>query len=240
MDNATAEHDLLDLEAAIRALPGVVGCVIISHADGTPAEIQAFIAQEGQQTQVRDLIVAEVERRGLAGAALEVQVFHLGAEPLAVEEGVAEALDPDSPVALLHELAGQPVVVPGQAGGRRRPSIRRVVLSSAEGTAEAHVALSGAERDVVGLASGAKTAHGLEVLAEATLAAVRQVVGTTEGFTLRGASLIDVLERQVVLVIVEEPPGTEVVGAVLVKGPVSEAAVRATLDAVNRRLIREP
>jgi hypothetical protein len=43
----------------------------------------------------------------------------------------------------------------------------------------------------------------------------------------------------VVLVVVEEPPGNEVVGAVLVKGPVSEAAVRATLDAVNRRLSRE-
>lgn len=239
MDNVpTAQHDLLDLEAAIRALPGVVGCVIISHPDGTPAEIQAFVAEQGRQTQVRDLIVAEVDGRGLAGAALEVQVFHLGAEPLAAEGGSAEPLDPDSPVALLHELAGQPVVLPGQAGVPR-PSIRRVVLSSAEGTAEAHVALSGAGRDVVGLASGAKTAQGLEVLAEATLSAVRQVVGTAEGFTLKGASLIDVLGRQVVLVVVEEPPGSEVVGAVLVKGPVSEAAVRATLDAVNRRLIRE-
>jgi hypothetical protein len=109
-----------------------------------------------------------------------------------------------------------------------------VVLTSSHWTSEAEVAL-GEEADFIGKASGDKTPHGLKVLGEATLEAVGRIVGSTK-FSFEGASLVNVLGREAVMVLVRMDD-LENVGAALVRGgPVTEAAVRATLDAVNRRL----
>ncbi len=101
---------------------------------------------------------------------------------------------------------------------------------------EAEVALGPEGRQVLGQATGDKTPHGLQVLAQATLEAASALAGGTR-IELKGASLVDVFGREAVLVVVQVEDGPETLGAALLRdGPVSEAAVRATLDALNRRL----
>jgi hypothetical protein len=93
----------------------------------------------------------------------------------------------------------------------------------------------GEDANFVGRASGDKTPHGLKVLGEATLEAVGKIMGDTR-FSFEGASLVNILGREAVMVLVRLDE-LETVGAALVReAPVTEAAVRATLDAVNRRL----
>jgi hypothetical protein len=109
--------------------------------------------------------------------------------------------------------------------------VTKVALSSSSWTSEATVSLG----DVVGQASSEKTPHGLKVVAEATLAAASKVVQDVT-FGLKSASLVNVSGEEAVLVLVDEE-GTNMLGAALTRGgPISEATVRATLDAINRRL----
>ncbi|HYN37515.1 MAG TPA: hypothetical protein VEV82_11150, partial [Actinomycetota bacterium] len=119
-----------------------------------------------------------------------------------------------------------------------RPPMGRVILSSTVWKSEALVDLGPEGEQVTGQAMGDKTPHGLSVLAQATLDAASRIAGGVE-LKLKGASLISIVGREAVLVVVqvEDSPGT--LGAALVRdGPVTEAAVRATLDALNRRLAR--
>jgi hypothetical protein len=111
-----------------------------------------------------------------------------------------------------------------------------VLLSSTTWRTEAEVALGPEGEQVTGQATGEKTPHGLSVLAQAALDAAAQLA-TGVAFELRGASLVNTFGREAVLVVVQVGDAPETIGAALVQdGPVTEAAVRATLDAINRRL----
>jgi hypothetical protein len=133
----------------------------------------------------------------------------------------------------------QAVVTHPTGGSLQRPPLLRVNFTSSSKTSEAQVALGNENREVVGEATGEKTTHGLKVLAQATLEAVDQLIGESR-IELVGASLVSVVGEEAVLVLVSEnESGQAMIGAALVRtGPVPEAAVRATLDAVNRRLMQ--
>ncbi|MDQ3645364.1 MAG: hypothetical protein M3345_00345 [Actinomycetota bacterium] len=236
--------ELVALENAIESLPPVLGCVILTDAEGSPSEIQAFIQAGADAAAVRISILQEVEHKALGAQLGQVLVFELeaGSElgnretleraaEVAEREAPPEEGPPPSPKNLGETPAFRP---PGRS--RARPPLQKVLLSSSTRTAAATVSLGEGEGAVVGEATGEKTPHGLKVLAEATLAAVSKMVDAP--FTLAGASLIDLMGREAVLVLVHEgDEGSETVGAALVRGgPVTEAAVRATLDAVNRRV----
>lgn len=245
-----ADSRLLDLESSIKSMPGVLGCVILVKPDGGAGEIQAFSRLGADRRALQDQILAELEQRGLQGQIKVVHVFELDAESLFGDrqtlERAAELAEQEArsrgPLSLAEEPAA---LAPEPARSRwepenalkNRPLVQRVVLTASSHSTEAEVALTGAESEVVGLASGEKTPHGLMVVAEATLKACRQLV---EGFgaELRGASLVSVVGEEAVMVLVRLK-GQDLVGAALLRGgPASEAAVRATLDAVNRVLLR--
>src|SRR5918999_62362 len=127
---------------------------------------------------------------------------------------------------------------PAAGGEELRPVLQRVSLTSSSWSSEAHVALASDVEEVVGRARSEKTPHGLKVLAEATLEAVSSLVEDVD-FTLKSASLVNVSGQEAILVVVEEAGGLDMLGAALTRGgPLAESAVRATLDAINRRLIR--
>lgn len=249
--------DVPELENALKQLPGVLGCVILTTADGVPSEVQAFTGSETDRDEVERAIVAEIERRGLAAVVSRISVFELEAESYF---GDLESLERAA------ELAEQEARVRGSAAGggiseiasislapreakagppaaelKRRPPLLRVELSSTSLTSEAKVALADhVDAEIVGTAEGEKTPHGLRVLAEATLEAVGRLVPGVR-IELRGASLVTVVGEEAVLVVVEEQDGPEMLGAALVRGgPVSEATVRATLDALNGRFAARP
>jgi len=250
--------DLDDLETTIKELPGVLGCVILRSSDGSPTEIQAFTQVGTDRDTVQSQILQEVANRDLGAPVSQVFVFELEAESYfgdleslerAAEFAEQEALSKGpitgaSPVAMSTSRGGDapetaaPSTPPAGAATGGRPALRRVALSSSSWKSEAEVALGGAEDEVVGLSTSEKTPHGLKVLAEATLEAVRQIVKDVD-FRLKSAALVSVSGQEAVLVIVEEENTNDVLGAALTRGgPVTETCVRATLDAVNRRLLR--
>ena len=244
-----ADPTLVELEAAIKKLPGVLGCVILTDGEGAPSEIQAFTRLGTESPSIRTEIEREVADRGLAGALRQVFVFELEAEShfgdretleraaeLAEQEARTRgprSLDASEELRRLQSIATHP------AGGvGKRPLLLRVNLTPAGDTSEASVALGVEQSEVIGEAVGEKTPHGLKVLAQATLEAVDKMLG---GFPidLVGASLVTVVGHEAVLIVVKERDGQDMLGGALVReGPVSEAAVRATLDAVNRRLMQ--
>jgi hypothetical protein len=242
-----ADIDLVDLEASIKQLPDVLGCVILTGPQGQATEIQAFIRSGSDTRAVQRSILDTATFKGVGEELRQVLVFELEAESifgdresleraaeLAEQEARTRGLrwEPDPP--LEHEPQTRDIT-----GHAFRPPLRRVALSSSAVKTHAEVVLGIDEHDEVrGESSGDKTPHGLKVLAQATLDAVTNLVGTSD-FILEGASLVSVVGQEAVLVILRLHDGLEVLGAALVReGPVSEAAVRATLDALNRRFAR--
>jgi hypothetical protein len=245
-------EDLTDLEASIKQLPGVLGCVVLPNPDGSAAEIQAFTAEGAPNDEIERSIHEAVGDRGLHERLGQVFVLGLEADAQVNEEGLermAQLAEQEArsrgPLGVLHALGtlhslaeSTPDVGPsGLPSGR--PPFRRVVLSNTTWTSEAEVTLGPPGADIVGRASGEKTPHGLKVIAEATLDAAMQLVPGCD-LNLGGASLINCFGRDAVVVLVTEATFGESVGAALVRSaPVTEAAVRATLDAINRRLAFE-
>lgn len=249
--------DVPDLENAIKQLPGVLGCVILTTAEGVPSELQAFTRKGMDRDEVERAILGEVERRGLTAVLTHISVFELEAESyfddLESLERAAELAEQEarargragvgsvSEIASISLAPRETKLGPPAAELKRRPPLLRVDLSSTSVMSEAKVALADhADHEVVGVAEGEKTPHGLRVLAEATLEAVSHLVPGVK-IELRGASLVTVVGEEAVLVVVEELDGPEMLGAALVRGgPVTEATVRATLDAINGRFAARP
>ena len=244
-----ADPTLVELEAAIKKLPGVLGCVILTDGQGAPSEIQAFTKMGTESRGVETQIEQEVADRGLAGALKQVFVFELEAEShfgdretleraaeLAEQEARTRGprgMDASEELRRLQAVQRHP-----SGGGASRPPLLRVNLTSSLQTSAASVALGLEDSEVVGEATGEKTTHGLKVLAEATLEAVDKLIGESR-IELLGASLVNVVGEEAVLVLVREADGVAMLGGALLRdGPVTQAAVRATLDAVNRRLMQ--
>lgn len=245
--------ELDDLETSIKEIPGVLGCVILRSTDGSPSEIQAFTQVGTDRDAVQSQILDKIENRDLGSPVSQVFVFELEAESYF---GDLESLERAAEFAEQEALVRGPLTGAEEDGGdegaspakqqprpisrigplQARPALRRVALTSSSWKSQAEVALGGADDEVIGQSTSEKTPHGLKVLAEATLEAVRSMVPEVE-FKLKSAALVTVSGQEAVLVIVEEEGRFEVLGAALTRGgPVTETCVRATLDAVNRRL----
>lgn len=239
-----AEANALDLESTIKKIPGVLGCVILTNSEsGAPEEIQAFIRSGGDRARTQHAIYDEAFNHGVHESLRQVLVFELQAEShLGDRESLQRAAEvAEQEVRAMgrsESVEGTNAPEPPPPPLRSRPELGRVLLSSTVWRSEAEVALGPEGEQVTGQATGEKTPHGLGVLAQATLEAASLLApGVT--LALKGASLVDIFGRNAVLVVVQVGDAPETLGAALVQdGPVTEAAVRATLDAINRRLAR--
>ncbi|MGH2731324.1 MAG: hypothetical protein ACRDJI_12045 [Actinomycetota bacterium] len=229
--------DLLELESSIKELPGVLGCAIFTNPDGSITEIQAFTRAGADQDGTQRAILSELAARSLHGSLKKIFVYELETESLFGDRDTLERAV---------ELAEQEARIRGPvertpADGTQLPSgsramVVRVVHTSTEWTSQAEVALGSETEQAVGQATGEKTTHGLSIVAQAALDAVSRLVEGAN-YELVGASLVTVLGHEAVAVLVRLDGGVQSLGAALVRtAPVPEAAVRATLDAVNRRL----
>jgi hypothetical protein len=236
------EAEALDLESTIKQLPGVLGCVIITHPEsGAPEEIQAFVRAGSDRAQVQSAIYDEASNRGVHESLRQVLVFELQAETdLGDRDSLQQAAEMAEQDARARGRATPPeddLEVSPDRPLLHRPPMGRVLLSSTVWRSEAEVALGPEGEEVTGSAEGEKTPHGLSVLAQATLDAASRLADGIE-IELKGASLVNTFGREAVLVVVQVGSSPETLGAALVRdGPVPEAAVRATLDALNRRLV---
>lgn len=230
------QADISELEATIKDIPGVLGCAILRSPDGKPSEIQAFTQTGVDRDEIQSRILEEIANVDLGDSMHQVFVFELEAESYFGDlESLERAVEFAEQDARSKGPSGGLAPVPPQSGEApdARPRVTRVAVSSSSWTSEATVALG----EVVGQASAEKTPHGLKVLAEATLNAASKIVPDV-AFQLRSASLVNVGGQEAILVLVDEE-GVDMLGAALTRGgPINEATVRATLDAINRRLAR--
>ena len=233
--------DLLELESSIKALPGVLGCVIMTDSDGAPSEIQAFIRLGLDLAEAQQAIRAAVNRFKPDPPLKQIFVFELDAES---QFGDRESLERAAELAEQDARARGPQTIrthpgagtrgTGATGGR--PVVDRVSLTASSWSAESEVALKLDENEIIGNAEGEKTPHGLTVLAQATIDAAHKLIGESY-FQLEAASLVTIGGRQAVLVLVRQDQAQPNLGAALVReGPIGESAVRATLAAINRKL----
>lgn len=235
---------LMNLEGDLKKLPGVLGSVILMDPDGAAAEIQAFVRSGTDRGQVEHSIHDLVASAGYTGQLKAIHVFELDAESVFGDrqtlERAAELAEQDArSKGPLHPVTPDAETHPRGGAFSSRPKLQRVVLSATTFSSEAEVSLGGvSEGEVVGLAEGEKTPHGIAVVARATLVACAQLVDGF-GVSFVGASLVRIADHDAVVVLVRLPDGLDLVGSALVReGAPSEAAVRATLDAVNRLLQR--
>jgi hypothetical protein len=225
-----ADQDLYAFEAAVKQMPGVLGCVVLPNPDGTPAEIQAFTEAGLSSDEVQSAIHERAGERGLDSALGQVFVMALEAEAHARDDEslmrAAELAEQEArargplgvlhALGTLHSLVETSPEVASSAPRTGRPPFRSDTLVSTAWASEAEVTLELEGRDVVGRATGDKTPHGLPVIAEATLDAVKQL-GDDCSFDLVGASLISTMGRDAVVVVVREPSALEGLGAALVR-----------------------
>jgi len=121
-----------------------------------------------------------------------------------------------------------------------RPSIAKMHLVSAGLDVTASVTLASGDRTAVGEARGSATSSGVHrAVALATLRAVEQLVGDAVRVELEHLDVTPMgTERTVVvlLTLLTERGGETLTGAATVRDDVRQAVIRATLDALNRRL----
>jgi hypothetical protein len=209
--------DNSELIAALRAVPGVSDADVTPDADGglgtLRLDLEAGVDEAAVASSVGRLLR---EQFGLGVDADRVQV---------VEDAIVE----HAPIPAL----------PEQRTGQR-PSIARMHLVSSGLDVTASVTLSSGEATATGEARGAASQHGVHrAVATATLRAVEQLVDGQVRLELDHLEVTPMgTERTVViaLTLLTSRGAERLTGAAGVREDVRQAVIRATLDALNRRL----
>lgn len=230
------------LEAALAEVPDVLGAVVLDHLnEATPLEVQTFVRDGADLADLRPLlhrVAARVTDREVEVVVLEAvgpATAHTAPAPAtASPRGPEPATAPPAttpsddapPAATTRTATGERPAIVG-----RRPRLVSVVLDSSFSADrhEAHVSLQADE------VSGGRAVVGRDPLIAVVAAACDAL--TREGQDVpapRAVQRVSV-DGLDVLVVVVTVRGRPLVGTtVLDDEPEPAAAVRATLDAVNR------
>ena len=214
-------YDPVDLVTALRAVPGVADASV--DADGDLGTLRLDLAAGADEAVVASGVSALLrDRFGLGVDADRVQVV----EDVVTPAGERQA-EPEAPV------------VPDQRSAHR-PAIARMHLVSSGLDVTASVTLSSGVRTAVGEARGAASQSGVHrAVATATLRAVEELVDGLVRVELDHLEITPMgTERTVVvaLSLLTAQGAERLTGAAAVREDVRQAVIRATLDALNRRL----
>jgi hypothetical protein len=211
LSGASVTTDQQDIVAALRDVPGIAAADLGPDAAGGPGVLRLGLQPGFDEVEVAAR-VGEVlrEQFGLAVDAERVQL---------VEDAQPE---------------------PASAGARSRPVVRRMHIVSSGLQVTAEVTLATGPVVAVGTASGTATQTGVQrAVASATLNALEQLVEGRARFELEVVDVAPTGQDRTVIVTVTmlTNSGPErLTGAAGVRDDVRQAAIRATLDAVNRRV----
>ncbi|MCU1594160.1 MAG: hypothetical protein JWO12_1552 [Frankiales bacterium] len=214
--------DHRDLVAALRAVPGITDADVTPDSDGGLGTLRLDLEPGVDEAAVASTVGRLLrEQFGLGVDADRVQV---------VEDAVLDAH---------HVEQADPPLVPEQRV-HARPSISRMHLVSSGLDVTASVTLSSGERVAIGEARGAASQSGVHrAVATATLRAVEELADGQVRFELDHIEVAPMGTERTVLVSLTllTGKGTErLTGAAGVREDVRQAVIRATLDALNRRL----
>lgn len=213
--------DHRDIVAALREVPGVAEADVEPDGEGEGLGLLRLGLAPG---------VDEVEVASAVGRLLRER-FGLGVDAdrvQLVEDMQTELDDPDIEAD------------EDDDDDRFRPAIRRMHIISSGLQVAAEVTLSVGERTALGRAEGTATQSGVQrAVATATLRAVEDLLSGKARFELDLVELTSTGRERAVLVAVTmlSAGGSEkLTGAAAVREDVRQAAIRATLDALNRRV----
>lgn len=214
--------DHRDLVAALRAVPGITDADVTPDADGGLGTLRLDLEPGVDEAAVASTVGRLLrEQFGLGVDADRVQV---------VEDAVLDRPNPEQ---------SDPVTVPEQRL-HARPSIARMHLVSSGLDVTASVTLSSGDRIAIGEARGAASQSGVHrAVATATVRAVEELADGQVRFELDHIEVAPMGTERTVLVSLTmlTGKGTErLTGAAGVREDVRQAVIRATLDALNRRL----
>ena len=214
------DRDHRDIVAALRAVPGVADADLEPDGEG-----------EGPGTLRLGLLpgVDEVAVATSVGRLLRER-FGLGVDAERVQ---------------LIEDSEPPVEVPAQREEPERnprPSIQRMHLVSSGLDITATVTLSHHDRSCVGECTGTATQSGVQrAVATATLRSVEGLLDNRVRFELEHVEVTPTGRDRTALVAItmlSNAGGEKLTGAAVVREDARQAVIRATLDAVNRRVER--
>lgn len=217
VDVPTRDHAI---ERALASLPGVEGARVVRGA-GSGARLRLRLQHGRDRAPVARAVAATLSER-----------FEITVDPAAIRVVTDQA--PAYRVADLRAGSSRSPLV------ARRASITRVEIADMDDHVQVTIELSRDDQHVVGTArTRPGDEHVFDAVAEATAAALRQL-------TLRpvGLEILEVFPeppkepaRMSVVVRLKAGRGDEdLLGASVVRGDPEDAVVRATLDAVNRRV----
>jgi hypothetical protein len=223
----TALRLLPELEASLRAVPGIREASVVTGPDARPTEVHV-LAQPGKPAKqvVRDV-------QSVAMAQFDLDIDHRIVSVVQIDDGTDDA----SPAVVYGEepAAAEPVEDPAAP----RPALTSITVRSAEGETLVDVTVSIEGEIFSGHARGpGLPVHRPRIVAEATLTALTELLGIPA--QVESAQVIDVGMRQAALstlTVVIPRLGEQVLcGSALVRGDVEDAIARSVLAAVNRRL----
>ena len=240
--------DNRDLVAALRAIPGITDADVTPDEDGGLGTLRLDLEPGVDEAAVASSVGRLLrEQFGLGVDVDRVQVV----EDAVLDRGiVTQDTQVSAPVASDHPdgthrsapshiSASAHLSVPAQRAVAR-PAISRMHLVSSGLDVTATVTLSSGEQTAVGEARGAASQTGVHrAVAAATLRAVERLVGGKMRCELDHLEVTPMGNERTVLVSLTllTDKGTErLTGAAGVREDVRQAVIRATLDALNRRL----
>jgi hypothetical protein len=201
------------LEQEIESMNGVLGAVVLEDAVGKARQVQVYTSHDSQKPSIHGKVIELLASRGQPVPSDQVMVF---------------------------KLVGDRSSLPQQSRQRQgRPRIDRIALEVEGSDCRAKVSLVMNGVEAEGRGRSERSEYALRVTAAAALEAAQALIGAAGVLELKGASVVETLQRKMVIVLVNSSINGDrmVVGAAIVgDAPVHEATVRATMDAVNRQL----
>jgi hypothetical protein len=231
------------LVAALKAVQGVLDADVAPDSEGGIGTLRLDLAAGVDEAAVAGQVSRVLrEQFGLGVDADRVelvekpdlQVIHDEPEPAAAAPAPAERVSVEEHVS---ETPGMALPEPRLAG---RPSIAKMHLVSAGLDVTASVTLASSGRTATGESRGLASPYGVHrAVAVATLRAVEELVGGVARVELEHLEITPMgTERTVVvlLTLLTSQGSEHLTGAAQVRDDVRQAVIRATLDALNRRL----
>jgi len=218
MDQSVSRVRVEDIEAALAEVGEIKAARVVADLDGSIQEIHVLALPTKQPKQlVRDIESTLMARFGVPIDHRKISIAQLGRE-------MVEAAD-----------AAQP-----ERSSTVRPRILGINASVEGLKASASVTLEIAGSEYVGKASGPASQTGrVRQVANATLEALGQYVADTTTFALEDVAIVQLGRERVAVscvTLVTQYGEQSFSGSALVRQNESDSIVRATLDAINRRM----
>jgi hypothetical protein len=217
VDQSISRVKVEDIEAALSAVGEIKAARIVTDDDGSISEIHVLaLPTKAPKQLVRDIESTLMARFGIPVDHKKISIALLG----------RDAIKPDAPVS--------------ERSTAVRPRICAINATVSGVQASASVTLEMGGKEYIGTASGAASQTGRSrLVALAALDALSQYAEATVSFALEDVAVIPLGREKVAVSCVALVSGLgeqHFSGSALVRQNDNDSIVRATLDAINRRM----